>query len=118
MALLPPPPPNIYKHIDEMTLEECLNKIHAFKLEIELLYGKLRDLEIQMGIHPTETPEIFKNLLIEKPFPQAITPNVMMRSYKVDGTLDREHYNTLHQIVDCHKFITMIESRISEMMSG
>ena len=118
MNFIPPPPPNVYKYVEDMNAGELSNKGHALKREIANLYQKLRELDEKLGKDPTLMPDEYNDIPDAKPFPKEITPNVIMRSYKVDGTIEREHYNAVHRIKDCHDLILKIEARIAEMISG
>jgi len=103
MELVPPPP---YKYPSDMTYEECGNKIWSLNHEIASCYTRAREIERSNNLPLTSIPEMFIHLPDAKPFPEVITPNVMTRQYRVDGTVGRAHYNCLRQIDD---YVTLIE---------
>jgi len=114
-ALLPPSP---YKFVEEMTFEESANKIHDLKKYIFRLYGKMHLIENEIGQQPTHIPEEYLGLPDVKPYPEEDTPNVLMRSFAVDGSIGRDYYNALRTMEECKRLIVKIEAHIAEMAVG
>jgi len=114
-ALLPPSP---YKFVEEMTFKEAMNKIHDLKQYIFRCYGKMQDILIGAGEQPTQIPEEYLDLPDAKPYPEEHTPNMLMRTFAVDGSIGREYYNAERSIEECQRLIVKIEAHIAEMVSG
>jgi hypothetical protein len=116
MAHLLPPAP--YKYVEEMTFEEAVNKIHDLKHCIARLYGTMQRIETEMGKEQTPIPEDYLDLPDAKPYPEENTPNVLMRSFAVDGSIGRDYYNAQRSIEEYKILIVKIEARIAEMATG
>ena len=118
MAFVPPPPLSAYKYVEEMTFEEATNKVHDLKQYIFRLYGTMHRIETELGKEPTQIPEEYLDLPDAKPYPEKETPNTLMRTFAVDGSIGREYYNAQRTIEECQRLIVKIEARISEMATG
>jgi hypothetical protein len=114
-VLLPPSP---YKFVEEMTFEEAMNKVHDLKKYIFRLYGKMHLIENEIGQQPTHIPEEYLDLPDVNPYPEEDTPNILMRSFAVDGSIGRDYYNTLRTMEECKRLIVKIEAHIAEMAVG
>lgn len=114
-ALLPPSP---YKFVEEFTLKEAENKIHDLKHYIFRCYGKMQEILIGLGEQPTQIPEEYLDLPDAKPYPEEDTPNMLMRTFAVDGSVGRDYYNAERTIEECQRLIVKIEARIAELTVG
>ena len=116
MAHLLPPAP--YKYVEEMTFEEAANKLYDLKQYIFRLYGTMHRIENELGKEQTPIPEEYLDLPYAKPYPEKDTPNTLMRTFAVDGSIGRDYYNAQRTIEECQRLIVKIEDRISEMATG
>lgn len=112
MAFVPPPPPNAYMYVEDMSREQLENKLHALIQDILRLYVRVHNIEDAEEKQRTPIPEKYLDRPVAKPFPEVITPNVIMRSFAVDGTVEREYYNAKRQIGECERIILNIEARL------
>ena len=111
-------PPSAYKLLEEITFEEAVNKVHDLKQYIFRLYGKMHIIENEIGQEPTQIPEEYIGLSDAKPYPEEDTPNTLMRTFAVDGSIGRDYYNAQRTIEECKRLIVKIEARIAEMATG
>jgi hypothetical protein len=111
-------PPSGYKLLEEMTFEESVNKVHDLKQYIFRLYGTMHRIETELGKDQTPIPEEYLDLPDAKPYPEENTPNTLMRTFAVDGSIGREYYNAQRTIEECKRLIVNIEARIAEMATG
>lgn len=111
-------PPSAYKHVDEMTFEEAKNKIYDLKGNILRLYRKMQDIAIELGDQPPEIPEEYLDLPDAKPHPEEDTPNMLMRSFAVDGSIERDYYNAQRSIEECQRLIVNINTHIADIVVG
>jgi len=106
---LPPPPPlpmfgpvgpgaqNAY--FSSMTLKQLANCIHSLKIKIGELYEYLQYAQGLAGSEITPIPDKYVGIPATKPFPEETTPSLPgIRSYRVDGSIGREIWNTLREI--------------------
>lgn len=108
MALLPPPPLPLLgpfrplaqnAYFSEMNVKQLANCIYSTKLKVRELYEYLQMNEELLGAPMTPIPDKYVGLPDEKPFPEETTPHPPpIRAYRVDGTWEREIWNTLREI--------------------
>ena len=108
MDLLPPPPPPMLgligpgaqtAYFSSMTLKQLANCIHALKIKIGELYEYLQYTQGLAGVAITPIPDKYVGISATKPFPEETTPCLPpIRSYRVDGSLGREIWNTQREI--------------------
>ena len=111
MAFLPPPlPPPLpvfgpvgpaaqYEYFSSMTLKQLANCIHSLKIKIGELYEYLQYAQGLAGSEITPTPDTYVGIPATKPFPEETTPSLPgIRSYRVDGSIGREIWNTHREI--------------------
>lgn len=114
-ALLPPSP---YKLLEELTFGEAMNKVHDLKHDIARLYGTMQRIEHELARQLTQIPEEYLDLPEAKPYPEENTPNLLMRTFAVDGSIGRDYYNAQRTIEECQKLIVKIEARIADIVVG
>jgi len=108
MELLPPPPPPMLgligpgaqnAYFSSMNSKQLGNCIHSLNVKIGELYEYLQYTQGLAGVAITPIPDKYVGISATKPFPEETTPSLpAIRSYRVDGSLGREIWNTQREI--------------------
>jgi len=82
-----------------MNFKQLANCIYSTKLKVQELYEYMQMNEELLGGPITPIPDKYVGLPVKKPFPEETTPSPPpIRAYRVDGTPDREIWNTVREI--------------------